>query len=665
MLMIAVAAVVLVIPEIKIKALGSELVRGNEDAFMGLTLGLDLQGGTHLVYRAMPREGQAITQEDLEGVRQVIEKRVNEFGLSEPTVQLLGNPPDRVIIQLPGLRGATVTSEISEGKINSAELEKLLRGEAGHPEATVEVTGSVAQPLPTNRYVMRFNELKGEERDAAGALIARSEADQIREKIEQAFPTLITVQFAAPEPAPVATATAEAPPAPTATPDPAVTPEPPVDTPSLGEVEKALAGIGRSDAVVREVSPGKFEITVARLKGRGRDAEGNVVPSDDEMLRDAFRSIGALQAIGAQDRVLTWTPGGGVQEAKKLIGSTAQLEFRERICGKTRPPEISEFEWAQLRCQNPGYYTEQPTEIASSDLVDAFAGTQPGVARPVVNIVLNDAGGDAFFKVTDRISRTGDLLAIYLDGEELVAPAASTGISGGRAFIQGPDFTAERVRTISIQLRSGALPVSLELIQERNVDATLGADSLKKTIVAGAVGLLILFGFVTLYYKIPGFIASLALIIFTVLLLAIFKALPVTMTLAGAAAFILSLGMAVDANVLIAERTKEELRAGRSLLAALSEGFDRSWPSIRDGNIATVIIAAVLFWFGDRFGTSLMQGFALTLGIGTLLSMFTSITVSRVLLRAVASTPLGKRVNLFMPVPDVPASGARPAAAGN
>jgi preprotein translocase subunit SecD len=269
-----------------------------------------------------------------------------------------------------------------------------------------------------------------------------------------------------------------------------------------------------------------------------------------------------------------------------------------------------------------------------------------------VNIVFNDEGGKAFFEVTDRISRTGDLLAIYLDGEELVAPAASQGISGGRAFIQGPDFTAERVRTIAIQLRSGALPVSLELIQERNVDATLGKDSLEKTLIAGAVGLALLFAYVSLYYRVPGLVASLALVIFTLLSLAIFKMIPVTMTLAGAAGFILSLGWAVDANVLIAERTKEELRSGRSLMAALAEGFDRSWPSFRDGNIATVITAAVLFWFGDRLGTSLMQGFALTLGIGTLLSMFTSVTVSRILLRLVARTPLGKRENLFVPVND-------------
>ncbi len=653
--LIAIAAVTIAIPKIKIG--GFE--RGQDDVFLGLTLGLDLQGGTHLVYRGVPEEGQAITKQDLEGVRTIIEKRVNAFGVSEPTVQLLGS--DRIQIQLPGLRGASITSEVSGGKLNASSLQKLLREELGQTEATVEVNKAGA-------LVMRFNELRGEDRDAQGNLVTPSEGEQIRKKVEETFPTVITVQFAlpvtpTPEPAataeasgtPAADATATPAPTPVPTPDPAATPAVPAKLPTIDDIKQVMAGIGRSDATVAEVSPGRYTIAITGLKDRTRDAEGNVVASDDEKLRDGFRALGQLQVLGAEDRIVTWTVGGGVQEAKKLIGSTAQLEFRERICGdETALPEgMNQVEWESIRCSDPRYYTEQPTAIAGSDLTDAFAGTQPNIARPVVNIVFNDNGADEFFKVTDRISRTGDLLAIYLDGQELVAPRASTGISGGRAFIQGPDFTAERARTIAIQLRSGALPVKLELIQERNVDATLGSDSLRKTLIAGAVGMVVLFFFMSIYYKIPGVVASVALVIFTVILIAIFKAVPVTMTLAGAAAFILSLGMAVDANVLIAERTKEELRAGRPLFAALSEGFDRSWPSIRDGNVATVIIAAVLFWFGDRLGASVMQGFALTLGVGTLLSMFTSITVSRVLLRAIASTPLGKRTNLFVPVKDV------------
>ena len=154
------------------------------------------------------------------------------------------------------------------------------------------------------------------------------------------------------------------------------------------------------------------------------------------------------------------------------------------------------------------------------------------------------------------------------------------------------------------------------------------------------------------YYKIPGLVASIALVAYTIMLLGVFKMIPVTLTLSGAAAVILSLGFAVDANVLIAERTKEEIRSGRSLLAAITAGFDRAWPSIRDGNTSTIIVAIVLFWFGDRFSTSVMQGFALTLAIGVLLSMFTAFFASRLLLRLLATTGLGDKPNMFVPVRD-------------
>ncbi len=681
--LVTVAGVIVAIPELKVRLFGGEVVRGHPDTFLGLTLGLDLQGGTHLVYKASTEDGRSPSEEDMQGVRDIIEKRTNEFGVSEPSVQLLGNPPDRVLIQLPGLRGASIQSEISPGKLTEATLLDFLRTTGGHPETTVEVNDLGA-------FVMRFDGLEGEESDQDGNVITRSEGERLRAALEQAFPTLVTVTYqttppatatpvatpaadgtavATPDPSgtPAATPVATGTPAPDGTPQPTATPAPEFKVPVLGDIVNAVANIGRADAAVTELAPGSFEIRIRGMKDRSTDAEGNIVPSDDENLRDALRALGQVLVFTGQDRILTWTVGGGVQEAKRLIGSTAQLEFRERICGELNsiPEGLSAPEWELVRCQDPRFYTEQPTDIESSDLVDAFAGVQAGVPRPVVNIVFNDKGGDAFFNVTDRISRTGDLLAIYLDDQELVSPRASTGISGGRAFIQGPDFTAERVRTIAIQLRSGALPVSLDLIQERNVDATLGADSLRKTLIAGVVALGIIFAIQIIHYRIPGLVAAVALAIFTLLLLAVFKALPVTMTLAGAAGFILSLGMAEDANVLIAERTKEELRSGRSLLEALSEGFNRSWPSIRDGNIATMLVAAVLFWFGDRFGTSLMQGFALTLGIGTLLSMFTSVTVSRVLLRAIARSPLGKRINLFTPVSDVAHAEEPAAAAGN
>ncbi len=673
-ILIGLAVAVLVIPEVNIKAFGGEFKRGESQNVLGMTLGLDLQGGTHLVYKAVPKEGQTVTADDLEGVKRIIEKRVNEFGVGEPLVNTLG--VDRIVIQLPGLTGASITSGISAGVITIDNLEALLRAEGNHPEATVERNDQGA-------FIMRFNELKPERLDATGAVVERSEADAIRELIERTFPTKISVEYVTTPPAtptpviaptadplatPDAAATASPTPEATATPAATATATPEFKVPSLADIQAAAKSV-REDAVVTETAVGTFDIVIAGLKDGGEDAEGNPTLSDDEKLRDALLAAGELDVLGAADRIGTWTVGGGVQEAKELIGSTAQLEFRERICGPDIKPvelvDVPDALWPTLRCSDPLYYTEQPAGIESGDLVDAFPGTQANIGTPIVTIVFNDVGAQAFFDVTDRISRTGDLLAIFLDGEELVAPSASQGISGGRAFIQGPDFTAERVRTIAIQLRSGALPVGLDLIQERNIDATLGKDSLEKTLVAGGVGLALLFAYVTLYYRVPGLVASVSLIIFTALSLAIFKLIPVTMTLAGAAGFILSLGWAVDANVLIAERTKEELRTGRTLMAALAEGFDRSWPSFRDGNIATIITAGVLFWFGDRLGTGLMQGFALTLGIGTLLSMFTSVTVSRILLRLVARTPVGKKQNLFVPVNDETAIEASAPAGGS
>jgi|TARA_B110000263_G_C15266908_1_gene491567 preprotein translocase subunit SecD len=177
-------------------------------------------------------------------------------------------------------------------------------------------------------------------------------------------------------------------------------------------------------------------------------------------------------------------------------------------------------------------------------------------------------------------------------------------------------------------------------------------------VIAGAIGLALVLIFMVLYYKVPGVVASITLILYAVVLLALFKLIPVTLTLSGVAALILSVGLAVDANILIAERTKEELRMGRALLASITTGFDRAWPSIRDGNISTIITCVVLFWFGDRLGTSLIQGFALTLAIGVIVSMFTAFFASRVIMRSIAGTAIGRRIDSFVPVGTVGAERA-------
>ncbi len=641
------SAVALSISEINVFG----FTRGGDTA-LGLTLGLDLEGGTHLVYRVVPEDGREPTQEDMEGVRTIIEKRVNEFGVSEASVQLLGGSagtvPDRVLVQIPGQTGSTITVAFGADIISPEILETFFREELDRPDAVVRRNDN-------RSMTVQLDGIRTEVVDRNGNLLTPSEADAWRTAIINRFEVRIQVAYLLPEDLP-----------PVESDDTAMDSEllEPLKVPTLEDVQAAFASIGRSDATVNQVQVGDglFTVLLNGIDTSTTDADGNPILGEDLRILSALRDIGTVQFTSSQGALTQWTIGGGVQEAKNLIGKTAQLEFRYRECGDELPPSddipwppdgLSDIEWAGARCTDPRYFTESATEIDAADLDDAFPDVSGGgIPRPIVTLVFNDDGADAFFNVTDRVARQGDRLAIYLDGEELVAPSAQAGISGGRAIIEGGSFTSEGVRTIAIQLRSGALPVGLDLIQERNVDAALGKDSLQRSLFAGGIGLVLLLMFMIAYYKIPGLVASVALLAYMVMLLAIFKMIPVTLTLSGAAAVILSLGFAVDANILIAERTKEELRSGRSLLAAISAGFDRAWPSIRDGNISTIIVALVLFWFGDRFSTSVMQGFALTLAIGVLLSMFTAFFASRLLLRLVAISKIGNNLNLFVPVRD-------------
>ena len=617
---------------------GMQIGSDSRSSLLGLTLGLDLEGGTHLVYEVIPEDGREPTQDDMEGVRRIINQRVNEFGVSEAKVQLLGGTDgtvsDRVLVQIPGQSGANITLQFKSNTQTMDDVESFFIDNFGRDDITISDNDD-------GSFRLGFDSVSSATFDAAGDILTKSEVDIWSDKIIEVFPVNIQLGY-----------------------EVSLSEESDqIKTPKLEDVSKILKDIGRSDAQISQVNENDpyFTISFSGLDIKTTDSNGNPVQNEPQIIFSNLSELGEIEFFDIQGYLEQWTVGGGVQEAKNLIGKTAQLEFRYRECGDLTssnadiiwPPDgLSEEQWLNERCVNPKYFVESDTEIMASDLENAFpdVSTQSGISKPIVSLVFNDDGADAFYQATDRISRHDDRLAIYLDDEELVAPSATTGISGGRAIIEGGSFTNERVRTIAIQLRSGALPVGLELIQERNVDASLGKDSLEKSLLAGIIGLVLLMAFLIIYFKIPGVVASLTLIVYTILLLATFKLLSVTLTLSGAAAIILSLGFAVDANVLIAERTKEEIRSGKNILPAITSGFDRAWPSIRDGNFSTIIVAIVLYWFGDRFSTTVMQGFALTLTIGVLLSMFTAFFTSRVILRLLANRSFISRGSLFTPV---------------
>ena len=582
----------------------SDWERGNNDNFLGMVLGLDLRGGTHLVYSIISSSGEEPTIEDAEGVRKIIDRRVNEFGVSEANVQLLGTPPNKILIQIPSQEGDKIVFSFSETNPDTESIKKKLN-DIGIESYEINVV--------EDEFIL-----------TSDVSLTQGNIDSLKTFLSDEIEVLIKINFS-PNRIEGKKEGED------------------LEFPNINDLKSVFekSNIKYSNLLNKEF--GEFHMYLNKYGYGDESQRENIMLALSELEYNLvnFQSEGNLS---------TFVVSGGIQSAKRLIGSTAQLDFRVRECGKNKPEELDLQIWEMVKCYDPQYYNEVATGIESKNLTDASPGTVPELSQPVVNIVFDDDGSENFYEITDRISRTGDLLAIYLDNEELVTPGADKAISGGRAYIYGKDIDGERAREIAVQLRSGALPAKLDLIQERNVDAVLGSESLTKSLTAGIVGFILVLIFMISYYKIPGLIASITLVIYLTFLVAIFKILPVTLTLSGAAALILSIGFAVDANILISERIKEELKSGRNLLNSITIGFDRAWSSIRDGNFSTLIIAVVLYWFGSNFSTSIMQGFALTLGVGVLLSMITSFQVNRIITRIITRNQSISKTWLFIPV---------------
>lgn len=325
-------------------------------------------------------------------------------------------------------------------------------------------------------------------------------------------------------------------------------------------------------------------------------------------------SVVTTSRVGDSFRLLVELPGvKNAEEAIRQIGRTASLDFREVVEVPVQNGTSTEPSFGFL-----------PTELTGGYLTSARVVTDQ-FTQPQVSLAFNDQGGTLFEQITER--NIGKQLAIFVDDELISSPVVREKISGGSAVITG--LTLDEARNLANLLNAGALPAPITLASQYTVGATLGGEFLKKAIVAGTVGTAMIILFMLIYYRGFGFYAGLSLLIYVALTLSIFKLFGITMTLAGIAGFILSIGMAVDANILIFERTREEVRKGVSKRSAIEEGFRRAWPSIRDSNVSTIITTLILFFFTTGF----VKGFALTLLVGVLVSMFSAITVTRNIMR--------------------------------
>lgn len=343
-----------------------------------------------------------------------------------------------------------------------------------------------------------------------------------------------------------------------------------------------------------------------------------------------------VNKVGSHYRLIVELAGvKDAHEAIKMIGETPFLDFREEI--EISQEELDKQQSIFEKYQEGIELTEEekailvkepfsPTILTGRYLKGAELQFDQQTYQSQVSLEFDSEGAKIFEDLTRR--NIGKRIAIYLDGSVISAPNVQEAISGGKAQITG-NFTLDEAKELVQRLNAGALPVPIDLINQQTIGASLGSISLDKSLKAGIFGFLAILLFIIFYYRLPGLIASLALVIYVILVLAIFKLISVTLTLAGIAGFILSIGMAVDANVLIFERFKEEFKSGKSLGGSIDEGFDRAWPAIRDGNISTMITCIILF----IFATGLVKGFALTLGIGVLVSMFSAIIITKTFLR--------------------------------
>ncbi|MCZ7553875.1 MAG: protein translocase subunit SecD [Anaerolineae bacterium UTCFX2] len=367
-------------------------------------------------------------------------------------------------------------------------------------------------------------------------------------------------------------------------------------------VENRVNGLGLTEAVVQKAGDRRI---VVELPGE----------TDPEKALETIQQTGLLELVDFSSI--------SQAEASTLVGSRITTDFG-----------LSSEQITQPITGTAAISQTFPTVITGADLRSVNVTTNPTTGEYEVAFTLSPKGKDVFAAFTSK--HVGDILAIVVDKEVISIPSINSPIPDGQGVING-NFSYEEANNLAVQLRYGSLPIPLKVIEVRTIGPTLGMESLQKSLRAGAIGFTIVILFMLLYYRLPGLMANIAIIIFAMITFAIFRFIPVTLTLPGIAGFLLSTGSALDANILIFERMKEELRNGKTLRQSVELGWSRAWPSIRDSNIATLITCTILFWFGSTYGATVVKGFSITLFLGVIVSLFSAIVVTRVLMDLVVA----------------------------
>ncbi|OGL72966.1 protein-export membrane protein SecD [Candidatus Uhrbacteria bacterium RIFCSPHIGHO2_12_FULL_60_25] len=609
-----------------------------------LVLGLDLQGGTHLEYIAdLSNVPEAEKRDSMNGVRDVIERRVNAMGVSEPLVQITKAGNDwRLSVELAGIRdiqqaikmiGETPTLDFRE---ENEDADKPLTEEE---RKQIDEKNAEQKKKAEDAYARVKNGASFED-------IAKQESDDETSKAKGGDLGFLIGQGAyrglLERLKPVA----------------------------VGSVFEGVVDDGANYYVakVEERKPAGQEIRASHIliqwagssgssststkeqaKARIEELKKTVTAENfDEMVQKFSQEPGANQSKGDLD----WFAKGvmvpefeetAFKLAKDQISDVLETQFGFHLIKKTDERPLDD-----IRVRVVIYKKTQPSDIRNTEpwkrthltgkqLQRAQLEFDQRTGASQVSLQFDDEGAKLFADLTKK--NVGKPIAIFLDDQPISIPTVQQEITGGNAVING-SFTIAEAKLLAQRLQAGALPVPISIIAQQSVGPTLGSESVAASLRAGLIGFLFVAFFMLMFYRLPGLISVLALAFYAALLLALFKLIPVTMTLSGIAGFILSLGMAVDANVLIFERLKEEFREGKTTSHAIDEAFKRAWTSIRDGNATTLISCAVLY----GFSSSIIKGFALTLAIGVVMSMFTAIVVTKTLLKLVAAPSLVEKM---------------------